>query len=116
MKSYNLRTLEEKKEIWKYYQKHGWAATHKKYGISRPTFSHWKERAKDKDTFGKNFLARKTKRRTIPIEIARYVRLLHRRNPKLSLAQIRKYVLKRHKISRTSVWHILQGHFPTRRP
>ena len=112
MKKYKIRTLEEKLEIWNHYKKFGWGATFKKYGISRPTFSHWKERAKDKKTFGKNFLERKTKRRTIQLETARYVKQLHKKDPSLSLAQIRKLVCKRQKISRTTVWHILQGHFP----
>lgn len=112
---YKIRTVEEKKAIWNHYKKHGWGATFEKYGISRATFSHWKERAKDKKSFGKNFLERKVKRRTILQETAVYVKQLHRKHPELSTEQIRKIACKKQKISRTTVWHILQGHFPVHR-
>ena len=110
-KKYNIRTLDQKEAIWKYYQKHGWKATAKKYKLSYQTFVHWRARIKAAGSSDRHPLARSPKTRTIKKETAALVMRLHSTRPNLSIAEIREIVWPKQHISRTTIWHILQGHW-----
>ncbi|MBO7237795.1 MAG: helix-turn-helix domain-containing protein [Elusimicrobiaceae bacterium] len=110
-KKYNIRTLDQKEAIWKYYQKHGWKATAKKYKLSYQTFVHWRARIKSAGSSDRHPLARSPKTRTIKKETAALVMRLHSTRPNLSIAEIREIVWPKQHISRTTIWHILQGHW-----
>ena len=111
MRKHNIRTLDQKEAIWAYYQKNGWKATAKKYKLSYQTLVHWRARVKAADPSVKHPLARKIKKRTIRKETAELVKKIHNSRPTLSISQIREMVLSKQNISRTTVWHILQGHW-----
>ena len=112
MAKYSIRTVKEKKEIVAYHKKHGWIPTIEKYNISRSTIVHWLERIKKADKSNKNPLERSVKRRTVHRETALYVVELRKKYPTASYGAIRDMACKKQKISRTTVWHILQGHWP----
>ena len=115
-KKYNIKTLSQKEAIWKFYQKHGWKATGKKYGVSYQTFVHWRARVKKASVSNLHPLARSPKTRTIRKETADLVLRLHHTRPQLSIAEIREIVWPKQHISRTTIWHILQGHWhPTKK-
>ncbi len=106
MTKYNIRTLEEKEAIWKYYQKHGWKKMNEKYGVSRSLMAVWKSRVVNATSSDKHPLARHYL--VGPDKIA-YVKQMHKENPTLSLEQLRQKILPKFKISKTSIWHILTG-------
>ncbi|MBR4355865.1 MAG: hypothetical protein IKP96_04800 [Elusimicrobiaceae bacterium] len=107
---YKIRTLSEKEAICKYYEKNGWKATFEKYAISRQTLVHWRRRIKEAKPSVAHPLSRKIQTRSARPEIIALVKKLHKEDPSLSLEQIRLKVCKKQNISRTVVWHIVQGH------
>jgi len=111
MTKYTIRTLEQKEAIWKFYQKHGWKATAKKFKLSYQTFVHWRARVKTAAAAKRHPLDRKVKKRTIRRETADLVLKIHNTRPNLSTAEIREMVWPKQHISRTTVWHIIQGHW-----
>ena len=107
MGKYNIRTLSEKESIVKYYQKHGWRATYEKYNIARATLEHWKKRLRTSKASDPHPLAR---RYHVGAEIVALVKKVYKENPHLSLSQIQEKVAKKQSISKTTIWHIIQGH------
>lgn len=108
MAKYNIKTLKEKEAIWRCYEKHGWQAVAEKYGISRLTFLHWKQRIEEDGGKSAHPLARRPKTRTIRPETVAYVKELYEKHPTASITQLRNMACKKQSISRTTVWHILR--------
>ena len=107
MSKYAIKTLSEKEAIMEYYNQNGWQATEKKYHVSRGTFAHWLARVKHAGKSESHPLAR---RYLIRPETVAFVKQLYKKNPGMSLAQIREETCsKRQKISRTTIWHIITG-------
>ena len=109
MAKYKIRTVQEKEEIFKYYQAHSWKETAKKYRLSYATFVVWKRLVRNSKEPLSVALARKPKRHTVRESTVALVKKLHQQDPTLSLEQIRKLASRKQKISRTTVWHIVRG-------
>ena len=106
MTKYKIFTLKEKEELMKYYQQHGWKETYKKYKVSRASLAHWQARVKEAKPSDPHPLARRYKIRQ---ETVTLVRELHKKQPTLSLEEIKQEVTKkRQSISRTTIWHIIK--------
>lgn len=107
MNKYTIRTTNEKEEIMKCYHDHGWQAVEKKYHVSRGTFAHWLARVKNAKKTDAHPLAR---RYLIRPETVDFVKQMHKKQPEVSLATIvAQTTKKKQKISRTTVWHIING-------
>ncbi len=107
MYKYKILTLSQKEELMKYYDKHGWKETFKKYQIPRASFAHWQARIREADPSDPHPLARRYKIRPETIAL---VKEMHKKQPTLSLEQIRQEVTKkRQSISKTTIWHIIKG-------
>ena len=106
MSKYHIRTLQEKEAIVSHYKQHGWQATAEKYHLSRATFSHWQARLKTAKASDLHPLAR---RRLIRPETVALVKQIYQKEPGLSLSQIQQKVSKKQSISKTTIWHIIQG-------
>ncbi len=105
MAKYNICSLSKKEEIIRFYQENGWKAVSKKYNIPRATLARWSFRVKHASPSEAHPLAR---RRLIRPETVAFVKQQHKKQPTLSLEQIRQIVCQqKQKISRTTVWHII---------
>lgn len=105
MAKYNICSLSKKEEIIRFYQENGWQAVYKKYSIPRATLARWSARVKHASPNDAHPLAR---RRLIRPETVAFVKQAHKKNPGLSLEQVRQMTCQqRQKISRTTVWHII---------
>lgn len=109
MRKHQTYTIKEKVAVYRHYQKHGWAATAKKYAVPYPTFVFWKQKVKQGKGSLAQSLARKPKRHTVREETVALVKKLHKLHPELSLEVIRKQASQTQRISRTTVWHIVTG-------
>jgi len=106
MNKYTIRTTSEKEAIVKYYREHGWQAVVDKYHVSRGTFAHWLARIKNAKKTDAHPLAR---RYLIRPETVAYVKQLHKKQPGVSLSVLLEQARKKQKISRTTIWHIING-------
>lgn len=105
MAKYSIHTLSEKEAIVDFYQKNGWDAVFKKYKTPRATLARWVGLVKHADPSDTHPLAR---RRLIRPETVAFVKQYHKKHPELSLEQLRRVICKeKQKISRTTIWHIL---------
>ncbi len=109
MGTYNIRTIEEKKKIIKYCQKHGKKETSRKLGVSYVSLSRWLSRVEKGEAPLEELLARKPKRHTVKKEAVALVQKLHAKDPSLSLAELKKRVSHIQDISRTTIWHAITG-------
>ena len=107
MTKYKIFTLSEKEALIKYYQQHGWKETFKKYKVSRSSLVYWLTRIKNAKPSDPHPLARRYKIRP---ETVALVKELHKKQPTLSLEEIKQEVTKkRQSISQTTIWHIIKG-------
>ena len=105
MAKYNIHTLVEKEAIVNFYQQNGWQAVFKKYSVPRATLARWMSLVKNADSSNAHPLAR---RRLIRPETVAFVKQYHKKHPELSLEQLRRVICQqKQKISRTTIWHIL---------
>ena len=109
MAHYKILSLKEKVRVLKYLETHSWADTCRQYDIPRASIMYWKKRMAAGSANGKHPLERKDKRHTIRQETEDLVKKIHKEQPHLSLAQIRKLVWPTQHIARTKIWHIITG-------
>ena len=111
MGHYIIRTIQEKKRIIKYYQKHGKEATLKKYYVHWVSLLEWLKLIEKGDGSASwdELLARKPKRHTVKEEAIVLVKKLYAEDPTLSLRDLKEKVKHIQNISRTTIWHATRG-------
>ena len=109
MARYRTYTVQEKVKIYTYYQKHGWKDTAKKYKVPFSTFVAWQHKVNKGGAPLSTLLDRKPKKHTVHEEVVNAVKKLHAKHPEFSLEALRKNVSHIQRISRTTVWKIVNG-------
>ena len=106
MAKYTILTIEQKKRIVHFAQKHGMMQASKHYHLPYSTVYVWTMRVKKAKKADKNPLAR---RYLINEEKRAFIRKLHANYPEATLAQIKELAAPKFSISKTKIWHILTG-------
>ncbi len=109
MAKYRTYTVQEKVKIYTHFQKHGWKDTAQKYKVPLSTFVAWQHKVNKGGAPLATLLERKLKKHTVCEEVVNAVKKLHAKHPEFSLETLRKNVSHIQRISRTTVWKVVNG-------
>ena len=106
---YHIKTVQEKKAIIEYSQKHSKKDTCRKFNVSYISLLRWLKSASKGGAPLEELLARKPKRHTVKEEAVAFVKQLHAKNPTMPLSELKRRVSHIQKISVTTIWHAIKG-------